>query len=996
MAKVALLIGVSEYESGLALLPSAIQDIEEMKQVFEHPEMGGFDEVTSLINSERLAMEEAIEKLFSDRQKDDLLLFYYSGHGIKDDSGKLYFANTKTRKTERGELSRLTAVSANFIQESMERSRSRRQVLVLDCCFSGAFADGMTAKAGFSSFDVQGQLGGEGRVVLTSSTATQYSFQEESSELSIYTRYLVEGIKTGAADVDSDGWISIDEWHKYARDKVKISAPAMNPQIYAVREGYKILIAKAPVSDPKLQYRKEFERNVVDRGEISPINRKALNALREQLGLQSEVSLEIESEVLKPFQEYQEKLQQYKQAFSEEIQKENPLRQTTLNDLRHYQEVLGLRDEDITLIQAERLNLDKEKDSVATEITESNNELSNSAQTPIFKIGGLRGAGNDLVEAEDQLGFKYYIAAFADLIESPYTKPPLTIGIFGSWGMGKSFLLEHTIRELNQRYQNRHKNKKAPTNPSIPRVHAVEFNAWEYSCAEIIWPGLVRKIMNRLEVEVSWGFPGRFLIKLGRNLKHQLKQSRSQLIGIFAIVAGLCVLGIFKFKLDLKLIWGGVIALGISGIFKIVGDTLSKPLSQWITTLFQERNYGKQIGYMAEIRSDLEFLAMRLKKDNARILVVIDDLDRCEPQKAVEVLQAVKLLLNFDSFIVSLGIDARVITRAVEEHYKNMLGPTGASGYEYLDKIVQIPFRIPQPSPEELKVFIARQLFPDEKDEPKSLLETDVINQIEDNANSEELDPEKSDFFTSILSASPEMITSLVGFLRERFGNQRIQLEVEGNGKKLKVQASNTTELQAAIQAAQDFMDRRQAAIGLQENSLDQPRSLVAFTYDELKAFQSLTRFLRPNPRHLKRLVNIYRLVRSLAEYKNEQVILSNPVATIRWLVMCGQWPYTSHAMLWYFDEMLEAQEEGKLIEFPSSDPLVYLLKEVGSQLSQEKQSRLDDDPDLLRMLIKRQEGSLNWEQLKIIRQYTVNFNPAVEAELKSEVPVKLNNKDIG
>jgi len=436
--------------------------------------------------------------------------------------------------------------------------------------------------------------------------------------------------------------------------------------------------------------------------------------------------------------------------------------------------------------------------------------------------------------------------------------------------------------------------------------------------------------------------------------------------------------------------------LGISGIFKIVGDTLSKPLSQWITTLFQERNYGKQIGYMAEIRSDLEFLAMRLKKDNARILVVIDDLDRCEPQKAVEVLQAVKLLLNFDSFIVSLGIDARVITRAVEEHYKNMLGPTGASGYEYLDKIVQIPFRIPQPSPEELKVFIARQLFPDEKDEPKSLLETDVINQIEDNANSEELDPEKSDFFTSILSASPEMITLLVGFLRERFGNQRIQLEVEGNGKKLKVQASNTTELQAAIQAAQDFMDRRQAAIGLQENSLDQPRSLVAFTYDELKAFQSLTRFLRPNPRHLKRLVNIYRLVRSLAEYKNEQVILSNPVATIRWLVMCGQWPYTSHAMLWYFDEMLEAQEEGKLIEFPSSDPLVYLLKEVGSQLSQEKQSRLDDDPDLLRMLIKRQEGSLNWEQLKIIRQYTVNFNPAVEAELKSEVPVKLNNKDIG
>jgi Cdc6-like AAA superfamily ATPase len=994
MAKVALLIGVSEYESGLAPLPAAIQDIEAMKQVFGNPGMGGFDEVTSLINPERSAMEVAIEKLFSDCQNDDLLLLYYSGHGIKDDSRRLYFANSKTRKTERGELSRATAVSASFIHESMERSRSKRQVLVLDCCFSGSFARGMTVKADSSSFDIQGQLGGEGRVVLASSASTEYSFQKDDSELSIYTRYLVEGIKTGAADSDNDGWITVEEWHEYARNKIKMSAPAMNPQIIAVREGYKILIAKAPVSDPELRYRKEFERNIADRGEISTTNRRVLDVLQKQLGLQREVALEIESEVLKPFQEHQEKLRQYKQVFSEEIQKENPLSQATLDDLKHYQEVLGLRDEDIALIQTNQTNSDEDKYSLETEVSESESKLSNSNQTSVFKIGGLRGAGNDLVAAEDQLGFKYYVAAFADLIESPYTQPPLTIGIFGSWGMGKSFLLEHITRELNQRYQNRRQKREASTSSTIPRVHVVEFNAWEYSCAEVIWPGLVRKIMNRLEIEVSWGFPGRFLIKLGRNLKHQLKQARGQLIGISAIVAGLCFLGVLKFQLDLKLIWGAIVALGISGIFKIVGDTLSKPLSQWITTLFQERNYGKQIGYMAEIRSDLEFLATRLKKDNARILVIIDDLDRCEPQKAVEVLQAVKLLLNFDSFIVSLGIDARIITRAVEEHYKSMLGPVGASGYEYLDKIVQIPFRIPQPSPEELKVFIARQLFPDEKDEPSPFEKIELIN--ERNVEPQEFESQKDSFFTSILSVSPDTINLLVEFLKEHFGDQRIQLEVEADGKKLKVKADNATELQVALEAAQKFLDMKQNSIGLQGNSLDQPRSLVAFTYDELEAFQSLTRFLRPNPRHLKRLVNIYRLVRSLAEYKNEQIILSNPVATIRWLVMCGQWPYTSHAMLWYFDEMLEAQEEGQLIEFPSGDPLAYLLEEVKLQLSQEKQSKLDDDPDLLRMLIKRQEGSLGWEQLKIIRQYTVNFNPAVEAELKSEVPVKLNNRGIG
>lgn len=647
----------------------------------------------------------------------------------------------------------------------------------------------------------------------------------------------------------------------------------------------------------------------------------------------------------------------------------------------------------------------------SAEVNTQEAQEEHSQQASVFEIGGQKGAFNDLVGDKDQLGFDCYVKAFSDLIESPYTKPPLTIGIFGSWGMGKSFLLEHIIRELNQRYQNRLQKKELSTIQSIPRIHVVEFNAWEYSCAELIWPGLVRKIMNRLEVEVSWGFPGWFLIKLGRNLKHQLKQSRSQLIGIFAIVIGLCILGLLKFKLNLRLIWGAIAALGVSGIFKIVVDTLSKPLSQWITTLFQERNYGKQIGYMAEIRSDLEFLATRLKKDNARILVTIDDLDRCEPQKAVEVLQAVKLLLNFDSFIVSLGIDARIITRAVEEHYKNMLGPAGASGYEYLDKIIQIPFRIPQPNPEEIKVFIARQLFPDEKDEPRylaegNLIEENLINGLEDNINSFkdknddaeslELKSKKAPFFTSNLNVSPDIINSLMRFLRERFGDQRIQLEVEANGKKLKVQASNMPELEAAIQVAQEFMNRRETRKKIQGNSLEQSYSLVAFTYDELQAFQSLTRFLRPNPRHLKRLVNIYRLVRSLAEYKKEQIILSNPVATIRWLVMCGQWPYTFHAMLWYFDEMLEAQEEGQLIDFPSSDPLIYLLEAVRSQLSKEKQGKLDDDPDLLRILIKRQEGSLSWEQLKLIRQYTVNFNPAVEAELKSEVPVKLNNSTSG
>jgi uncharacterized caspase-like protein len=215
MAKVALLIGVSEYETGLNPLPAAVKDVEAMQRVLVHPEMGGFAEenITVLKNPQRQAIEDAIYKLFDNRQKDDLLLFYFSGHGVKDDSGKLYLSSRATCKSN-GRLVKPSAVAASTLHENINDSKSQRQVVILDCCFSGAFSKGMTMKDD-GSVNVQEQLGGKGRAILTSSTSTQYSFEQENSE-SVYTQYLVEGIEKGAADLDDDGWISVDELHDYA------------------------------------------------------------------------------------------------------------------------------------------------------------------------------------------------------------------------------------------------------------------------------------------------------------------------------------------------------------------------------------------------------------------------------------------------------------------------------------------------------------------------------------------------------------------------------------------------------------------------------------------------------------------------------------------------------------------------------------------------------------------------------------------------------------
>jgi Cdc6-like AAA superfamily ATPase len=537
------------------------------------------------------------------------------------------------------------------------------------------------------------------------------------------------------------------------------------------------------------------------------------------------------------------------------------------------------------------------------------------------RSGNLRGAVNDTVAVEDQLGFAYYVDAFAELIAAPDTHPPLTIGIYGSWGMGKSFLLRHIESRLSE--EEFKKRPQSVGSEPQPDVHVVHFNAWEYSAAEVIWPGLVRKILD--ELEKTWSPWRRFATKFRRNVRRQTRQFRGRLILVALILAVVLLVALLQSGSDATLVGGAIAVLGVGGLVKLITDTLANPLGQYVTALAEDSDYGRHIGYMTEIRDDLEKLEERLRQDNGRILVVIDDLDRCEPEKAVEVLQAINLLLNFESFIVCLGIDARIITAAVEKHYENLLGEVGASGYEYLEKIVQIPFRIPQPGEEEIKTFISKQMG-----DPKPSSAED-----EPDGSRPEREPQ-GERPTSDQESEPD----------------------RGAGRETPPEPTPppSGELQA-----------------------DKP---VPFTHDELKAFEDVASFLRPNPRHLKRLVNVYRLVRSLAAAKKERAILDKPAATIRWLVMCAQWPYTSHAMLWQFGEKLE-EWGGRIPEnAPAGDPLLYLLEEVSPLLSREKQRELDEDPGSLRELLEREDGRLTWEELRRIRQYTVNFNPAVEEEM--------------
>ena len=344
--KVALLIGVGKYlpSSGFKNLAAAKPDVEAMRQVLVKPEIGGFAEVdvVTLLNPEPQQMREALERLFASRKSDDLVVVYFSGHGVVDDFGAFHLTSTQTEKG----LLNSTAIAAVFLHKLMETSRSKKQVVILDCCFSGAFAKGMAAKGG--SVNLQAQLGGRGRAVLTSSSATEYSFEQKEASLSVYTQYVVEGLRTGIADQNGDGMISVDELHEFARAKVQDVAPAMQPKIYAVEEGYKIMVAKAPMGDPKLEYRKEVEKLADQRqGKFSAPILMALETKRQKLGLTSEIAASIQQEVLRPYEEFAAKILKYQQVFQQELQQGNQLSSGAWKDLQYFQHTLGLTDDNI-------------------------------------------------------------------------------------------------------------------------------------------------------------------------------------------------------------------------------------------------------------------------------------------------------------------------------------------------------------------------------------------------------------------------------------------------------------------------------------------------------------------------------------------------------------------------------------------------------------------------------------------------------------------------
>ena len=265
----------------------------------------------------------------------------------------------------------------------------------------------------------------------------------------------------------------------------------------------------------------------------------------------------------------------------------------------------------------------------------------------------------------DGLGFEAYSRILAAAASD--TRGPFTIGVFGEWGTGKTSLMRLIERQLQD----------------DPNIVTVWFNAWRYEQEEHPIVPLVGTIVQGLEKHKCLG--ERFG-ESGRRLVRSLR----------AIAYG------FSAKSKVK----------VPGFAEVEASFVAKDMIERDERLTPDPLLDRSL-YFGAFNS-LDDVNLR---EDLRVVVLIDDLDRCFPDQAIRLLESIKLVLAQPGFIFVLGVARKVIEGYLQHRYSSEYGIADFKGELYLDKIVQLPFHIP-PSSARMAVFCQTLLI----DQPAELV----------------------------------------------------------------------------------------------------------------------------------------------------------------------------------------------------------------------------------------------------------------------------------
>lgn len=223
----ALLIATSEYsEKSLDNLPAAKNDLIALDAVLGDPEIGNFT-VTPLLNITKEAAERQIEQVFKiEAEPDDFLILYITGHGVLDDGQSLWFALKNYSKDSH----RASALEARWIRNILEVSRSNRQLIIIDTCFSSMFV-GSKAVPTIDSVNVDQVRNAQDEIIARADRKNAFRYYifacdegenayaarktSDRHQLSQLTEAIVSSLTDGSADQNSSGAISLDGlWSK--------------------------------------------------------------------------------------------------------------------------------------------------------------------------------------------------------------------------------------------------------------------------------------------------------------------------------------------------------------------------------------------------------------------------------------------------------------------------------------------------------------------------------------------------------------------------------------------------------------------------------------------------------------------------------------------------------------------------------------------------------------------------------------------------------------
>ena len=284
----------------------------------------------------------------------------------------------------------------------------------------------------------------------------------------------------------------------------------------------------------------------------------------------------------------------------------------------------------------------------------------------------------DIETSEDLLGYRFHAKLLKEIVLDK-SMLPTSIGIFGNWGYGKSSLMLLLEKEINEEIA------MHVAEGNTPRILQVRFNGWQYESYETTKYSLIQVLLDSVEKYLSDN----------RDVFEKLD--------ILLKRINLLKLGVLLLK---KYVWDKIPNAIKSNLPQ--ADDLKECIGVDDITKFQNEFQNEHTSlFVTKFRTLLESIVEEAKFDS--IIVYIDDLDRCSGKKMIECIEAIKLFLNVKNTAFVLGADERMVERAIKEHYpeieqdkRQIYSPFS----DYLEKLIQIPYRLPRLSLNEQYTYI--------------------------------------------------------------------------------------------------------------------------------------------------------------------------------------------------------------------------------------------------------------------------------------------------